>query len=37
MLKENDWEKFQSCFCLLFGKCEKIKKLLFFACLLHES
>ena len=37
MLKENDWEKFQSCFSLLVGKIEKIKKLLFFACLLHES
>lgn len=28
MLKENDWEKFQSFFALWFGKCEKIKVLL---------
>ena len=37
MLKENDWEKFQSFFCFLFGIFQKIKNLLFFACLLHES
>ncbi len=37
MLKENDWEKFQSF--LLYGleNAKKMKKLLFFACLLHES
>ena len=37
MLKENDWEKFQSFFAFRFFKFEKIKNLLFFACLLHES
>ena len=37
MLKENDWEKFQSFFGFLFGKFEKIKKMLFLAFLLHES
>ena len=26
MLKENDWEKFQSFFALWFGKCEKDEK-----------